>query len=73
MSQERYNKSPALDLDAEYLTRLTFGRDINGPATDFAVSSQPLAGDARVEHEFEFLSAKWTSNRGGTFHAGNKS
>lgn len=52
----------------QYFTWLTFHCDFERPTAYFAIRSEPLLGDARIDGELKRLSAEWALHCRGSFH-----
>jgi len=61
----------ARDGNAQNFSRLAFHRHAERAATDLAVSSKLLCGNARVDSQIKCLAAKRTLNRFRGFHDSN--
>jgi len=58
----------ACNFDADDLARLTLRTHFERAATHFAIRSELLACNARIQHKFKGCSAKGTLNSYATFH-----
>jgi hypothetical protein len=56
------------DAQAQHLTGLALGENLERAAANLAISRKPLAGDARVENEIKLLAAIRTLDGCRTFH-----
>jgi hypothetical protein len=62
------NLVSASHLDAQNFAGFTFGKNLEWPATDFAIGRKPLRAGAGIDHDVEALAAKWALDGFGDFH-----
>jgi hypothetical protein len=56
--------------EAQNFAIFAFDRDLERPATDFAIGREPLVGDAHIDGHIERLAAVRTLDGGELFHEG---